>query len=309
MESPTSRHEPVLLDEVVRLLNPQSGETYFDGTAGFGGHAAAILARIGQSGHAILSDRDEHAVQSLRERFGGADIWHTDMVSAAERLDEQGIHPDMVLLDLGVSSPQLDEAERGFSFSHDGPLDMRMDQTQDLTAADVVNTTSERELAELIYRFGEERYRGRIARAIVSARPLSTTGQLAEVISSVVGRREDIHPATRTFQALRIAVNAELAQIETALPRLIATLKPGGRIAVISFHSLEDRIVKDTLRRESRDCICPPDQPICTCDHVASIKLLTRKPIPGTLTAFNPRARSAKLRAARKLTPKKKEVQ
>lgn len=215
---------------------------------------------------------------------------------------------DMILLDLGVSSPQLDTPRRGFSFRDDGPLDMRMDTSTDRTAADIVNKIGESELADLIYRFGEDRKSRRIARAIVQHRPITTTAQLADAVAGAIGRSQDIHPATRTFQALRIEVNDELGQLQTALPTLVALLKPGGRIAVISFHSLEDRIVKEFFRNESRDCICPPEQPICTCDHVATLKILTTKPIPGTQDAINPRARSAKLRAASKLTPKQKEA-
>jgi 16S rRNA (cytosine1402-N4)-methyltransferase len=213
---------------------------------------------------------------------------------------------DMVLLDLGVSSPQLDTGERGFSFSSEGPLDMRMDQSTGRTAADIVNTMPERELADLIYRYGEDRKSRRIARAIVAQRPFTTTTQLAEAVAGAIGHHEDIHPATRTFQALRLAINDELGQLESTLPILVDLLNPGGRLVVISFHSLEDRIVKTFLRRESRDCICPPEQPICTCDHVATLQRITTRPIAGTDDAFNPRARSAKLRAAVKLTPKPK---
>jgi len=295
--------------EVLRLLNPQPGETYFDGTAGYGGHAAAIIEKIGPSGQAILVDRDADAVKHLRERFEErVEIVHDDYAGAANQLQEQGRMVDMVLLDLGVSSPQLDTPERGFSFREEGPLDMRMNRSAGHTAADIVNTMGERELADLIYRYGEDRKSRRIARAIVQHRPLITTAQLADVVAAAVRHSEDIHPATRTFQALRIEVNNELGQLQTALPTLVALLKPGGRIAVISFHSLEDRIVKEFFRRESRDCTCPPEQPICTCDHVATLKVLTTKPIPGTQDAINPRARSAKLRAASKLTPKQKEA-
>jgi 16S rRNA (cytosine1402-N4)-methyltransferase len=307
METPPT-HIPVLRDEVLRLLNPQPGETYFDGTAGYGGHAAAVLERIGPSGAAILVDRDADAVKQLSERFkSGSEIMHDDYASTAEQLRKQGRNVDMVLLDLGVSSPQLDVPERGFSFRSGGPLDMRMDQSTGRTAADIVNTMGERELADTIYEYGEDRKSRRIARAIVAQRPFTTTAELANTIAAAVGHHEDIHPATRTFQALRIVVNDELGQLRTALPILGALLKPGGRIAVISFHSLEDRIVKDFFRFESRDCICPPEQPICTCDHVAILKVLTPKPILGIHDRLNPRARSAKLRAAVKLTPKQKE--
>ena len=221
METPPP-HIPVLRDEVVRLLHPQPGQTYFDGTAGYGGHAAAIIERsIRPDGHAILVDRDANAVTQLRQRFGEIqpiEIMHDDYAGAANQLREQGRMADMVLLDLGVSSPQLDVAERGFSFREDGPLDMRMDQTTGRTAADLVNTTAERELADLIYRYGEDRKSRRIARAIVAQRPFTTTTQLAGVIAAATGRHEDIHPATRTFQALRIVVNDELDQLERALP-------------------------------------------------------------------------------------------
>lgn len=306
MENP--RHIPVLVEEVVRLLNPRRGESYFDGTAGYGGHAAAILERVGPRGPAVLVDRDQEAIDHLRHQFGAhADIWHSDFLSAAQKLAEEGRSVDMVLLDLGVSSPQLDQPERGFSFNADGPLDMRMDRELSRSAAEIVNSASEKELANLIYGYGEDRKSRRIARAMVAARPIQTTAQLAEVVQRAIGRHEDIHPATRTFQALRIAVNDELGQLERALPLLIDRMNPGGRIAVISFHSLEDRIVKDFFRIESRDCICPPEQPVCTCDHRASLKLLTKKPVTDQ-TAFNPRARSAKLRAAEKLTPKPKET-
>lgn len=306
METPP-HHIPVVRDDVVRLLNPQPGETYFDGTAGYGGHAAAILERTRPDGQAILVDRDANAITQLQERFGErVEIMHDDYAGAANQLQEQGRMADMVLLDLGVSSPQLDIPGRGFSFRDEGPLDMRMDQTTGRTAADIVNQASERELADLIYRYGEDRKSRRIARAIAAHRPFTTTTELAGVVAAAVGHHEDIHPATRTFQALRIAVNDELGQLQTALPNLVGLLKPGGRIAVISFHSLEDRIVKEFFRTESRDCNCPPEQPICTCDHVATLKLLTAKPIKGTEDSFNPRARSAKLRAAAKLTSKPK---
>jgi len=296
-------------EDVLRLLNPKAGETYFDGTAGYGGHAAAIIQKIGAGGEAILVDRDPDAIKHLGKRFGDrVGIMHDDYAGAANKLQEQGRMVDMILLDLGVSSPQLDTPRRGFSFRDDGPLDMRMDTSTDRTAADIVNKIGESELADLIYRFGEDRKSRRIARAIVQHRPITTTAQLADAVAGAIGRSQDIHPATRTFQALRIEVNDELGQLQTALPTLVALLKPGGRIAVISFHSLEDRIVKEFFRNESRDCICPPEQPICTCDHVATLKILTTKPIPGTQDAINPRARSAKLRAASKLTPKQKEA-
>lgn len=304
----TSKHIPVLLEKVVETLDPHPGETYFDGTAGYGGHAEAIKGRIA-GGRLILVDRDQQAVKELEKKFGDqAEIWPEDYVSVLSQLNEQGRGVDLVLLDLGVSSPQLDVVERGFSFNSDGPLDMRMDQTQEETAADIVNNTKESDLANIIYKYGEERKSRRVAKAIVENRPFRTTKQLAEVVSKAVGRSGDIHPATRTFQAIRIYLNQELDQLERALPLINEVLNPGGRVAVISFHSLEDRIVKDYFNSESKDCICPPEQPVCTCNHKATLKKLTKKPISGNEDAFNPRARSAKLRAAVKLNKNKGEL-
>lgn len=302
-------HTPVLLEKVVQTLAPEAGDVYFDGTAGYGGHAAAVLEKMGPNGSAILVDRDRDATAALRKRFGHLDsvrIIDRDYASAAASLADDGTLVDTALLDLGVSSPQLDESERGFSFRSSGPLDMRMDVTQRLTAADIVNTYSQEDLANIIWRYGEERHSRKIAAAIVRRRPFTTTGELADLIARTIGRGQDIHPATRTFQALRIAVNGELEQLERALPNLVRMLRPGGRLAVISFHSLEDRIVKDFIARESRDCICPPKQPVCTCDHVASLRRLTKGAVKGsTEDAFNPRARSAMLRAAVKINTKK----
>jgi 16S rRNA (cytosine1402-N4)-methyltransferase len=307
MMTQPDNHIPVLKDQVVSLLSPTAGDIYFDGTAGFGGHAGAIAPLVGDDGHLILVDRDRQATEHLRKLFGQrAEIIRRDYATAAAELREDGRLVDMVLLDLGVSSPQLDNPERGFSFQSEGPLDMRMDQSAPLTAADVINRMPQAELADIIYRYGEERHSRRIARALIQHRPFTTTKQVADLIIGTVGwRKGDIHPATRTFQALRIYVNAELEQLETALPDLVALLKPGGRIAVISFHSLEDRIVKEFFNRESKDCICPPEQPVCTCNHVASLTKLTKKAITGSDDTFNPRARSAKLRAAVKIKTKK----
>lgn len=304
------KHQPVLLSEVLEVLNPKIGEAYFDGTAGYGGHAAAILSRIGPSARAVLVDRDREAIKALNERFG--DTVETRMGNYSEVLAdlyEDGSLFDLMLLDLGVSSPQLDQAERGFSFRMDAPLDMRMDQSGSLTASTIVNTYPEKRLADLIYGYGEERRSRAIAAAIVKARPVQTTLQLAEIVRSVVGSAGDIHPATRTFQAIRIEVNAELSSLEQALPLMVKLLAPGGRIGIISFHSLEDRIVKTFFARESKDCICPPKQPICTCDHTASLKLLTKGAIAGDKhDAINPRARSAKLRAAEKINQNKRRA-
>jgi len=302
-------HQPVLLDEVVQVLDPKRGDSYLDGTAGYGGHAAAIVPLVGPEGRIILVDRDARAIQQLAERFGeAAEIMHSNFLRAANRLHEDGTLVDMILLDLGVSSPQIDNAERGFSFAQDGPLDMRMDQSQSETAADVVNRYNQRELERIIREYGEEPKARAVARAIVDKRPFTTTAKLAQVVRRAALGGGDIDPATRTFQAIRIEVNSELEQLREALPVLTKILSPGGRIAVISFHSLEDRVVKQFFDRESRDCICPPKQPVCTCGHVASLLKITDKPVTGNPSevVINPRARSAKLRAAEKINKNKR---
>ncbi len=300
-------HQPVLPDQVVHVLAPQKGESYLDCTAGFGGHAALVMERLGPAGRVILVDRDAGAITSLAERFGDrAEIVRASYLEAAKQLEAAEVVVGMILLDLGVSSPQIDNADRGFSFRADAPLDMRMDQSQALTAAMVVNQASLPALERIIRDYGEEPRARMVARAIVAARPITTTGQLARVVRPVAVRTDTIDAATRTFQAIRIEVNDELGQLAGALPILARRLAPGGRIAVISFHSLEDRIVKQFFDQESRDCICPPKQPICTCGHVASLHKLTRKPITADSLeiANNPRARSAKLRAAENLKQK-----
>jgi 16S rRNA (cytosine1402-N4)-methyltransferase len=300
------KHQPVLLEQTLELLNPKPGESYLDGTAGYGGHAAQIVSRIGSNGRVVLVDRDVAAIRSLKELFDDrAEIIQANFLDAANILAENGNVFDLILLDLGVSSPQLDEHARGFSFNSEEPLDMRMDQTQTLSALEVVNSYSEHDLADIIYRFGEEPRSRSIAKAICRARPIKTAAELADVIRKVVPRTKSIDPATRTFQAIRIEVNAELSSLAEALPVLVEMLAPGGRIVVISFHSLEDRIVKQYFEKESRDCICPPRQPICNCDHVATLAKLTTKAIIGQdKDVNNPRARSAKLRAAVKIKPK-----
>ena len=296
--------------EVIELLRPAPGGTYLDGTLGGGGHARLVLEACGPDGRLIGLDRDletlrrtEAALAPFGERVT---LRHRNFSEAAEVLDELGIERvDGILLDLGVSSFQLDEAERGFSFRNDAPLDMRMDRSAGMTAADAVNTLEAAELARIFREFGEERWAGRIARRIVKARsqaPLTTTRQLAELVRETVpGGRVParIHPATRVFQALRIYVNGELEHVSLGVSRAIDLLKPEGRLVVISFHSLEDRIVKGIFREEARGCICPPRLPVCVCSHTPRVKLLTRKgvrPEPGELEA-NPRARSATLRA------------
>jgi 16S rRNA (cytosine1402-N4)-methyltransferase len=275
---------------------------------GGGGHARGLLETSGPDGQLLGLDIDPVAVELARQRlapFGDRVlIVQGNFAQLAEIADRYGFRPvDGILLDLGLSSHQLTSAERGFSFQLDGPLDMRFDPTQGETAADLVNRLSEKELAEVLWRYGEEPAARRIARAIVAARPLETTGQLAAIVSRAVPGRRRRHKATRTFQALRIAVNRELDQLEAALPQAVDILAPGGRIAVIAFHSLEDRIVKEFFRRESQDCICPPEILECVCDHKATLKLVTRKPLRPTEAEVqrNPRIRSARLRIAERI--------
>ena len=284
-------HVPVLLDDVVRLLNPKEGESYLDLTAGYGGHASAIVERTQNYREMTLVDRDDFARANLAAFVGrGAEFIHADFVSAARQLIAVGKRFDMILIDLGVSSPQLDRAERGFSFSHNGPLDMRMDQWQALTAADVANTFTQQQLEQIICEYGEERpaVARRYAAAIVKARPLATTEDLASaVLKAHVGRRQRTHPATRTFQAIRIFVNDELEQVRTIMPLLPELLRQGGRVGVISFHSLEDRIVKRYFAEQNRS------------GYEAELRVVTKHPVDGAVEdVHNPRSRSAKLRVA-----------
>jgi 16S rRNA (cytosine1402-N4)-methyltransferase len=302
------QHQPVLYHEIIHALQPKNEGFYVDGTLGAGGHARGILEACAPDGRLLGLDVDPQALALARETLAPygerARLIQASYTSLAELLHEIGWEKvDGILLDLGLSSMQLDTPERGFSFQQDAPLDMRFDPASPTTAADLVNTLSQAELADLIYRYGEERASRRIAQAIVRARPLRTTRQLATVIESVLPRRGHVHSATQTFQALRIAVNQELDRVENVLPQAAAALRSGGRLAIISFHSLEDRIVKEYFRRESRDCVCPPKQPVCTCGHKATLKEIARKPIaPGEAEVkANPRARSAKLRIAEKL--------
>lgn len=302
-------HQPVLYHEVLSALQPRSGGHYVDGTLGLGGHARGILQASAPAGVLLGLDVDPQALslakRSLAEFGERAILKQGSYAGLAEHLAAIGWgQVNGILLDLGASSLQFDQAQRGFSFQSEGPLDMRFNPQGSLTAGQIVNEWPEEDLADVLFQFGEERQSRKIARAIVKARPLATTTQLADVVSKALGgRRSGVHPATRSFQAMRIAVNGELAAVEAVLPQAVAALKPGGRLAVISFHSLEDRAVKTFLRRESRDCICPPGQPTCTCGHVASLKELTRKPIrPGAAEeTANPRSRSARLRAAERL--------
>jgi 16S rRNA (cytosine1402-N4)-methyltransferase len=302
-------HQPVLYHEVLDALAPVSGRDYLDGTLGAGGHAEGIIQASAPHGRLLGLDLDPEALVIARQRLLGYQsrvvIIQSSYLHAPDILQNIGwpyVHG--ILLDLGVSSMQIDRPGRGFSFIDEGPLDMRFDQGTGPSAADLVNSLSEEALAKILRDFGEERFAWRIARAIVAARPVHTTQALAALIKEAVPHYSSlIHPATRTFQALRIATNQELETLATALPELVKCLAPHGRIAVISFHSLEDRIVKSIFRKESRDCICPPEQPVCNCGHTASLRLLTKKPIrPGQQEIQeNPRARSARLRVAEKI--------
>jgi 16S rRNA (cytosine1402-N4)-methyltransferase len=304
----TDTHIPVLLDQVLAGLQIRPGGEYIDATAGAAGHAAGILQASAPDGRLLGLDADPEAAAFSRQvlhRFGDRVVVQTanfrHLKNMAVSLGFEQV--DGILMDLGLSSRQLADAERGFSFSLDGPLDMRLDPTQGPSAADLVNELPDAKLADILWRYGQERHSRRIARAIVAARPLTTTAQLADLVAGVVGRREKIHPATRTFQALRIAVNAELEALEEALPQARDLLRPRGRLAVISFHSLEDRLVKRFYQQEARDCICPPEVPVCTCEHRATMRTITRKPVrpDEAEVARNPRSRSARLRIAERL--------
>jgi len=305
----TPPHQSVLYNEVLTALKPQSGKRYLDGTLGAGGHALGILDSSSPSGELLGLDLDPEAIKIAQGRLAKysnrVQIRKGSYLDAKSEIAELGWSTvDGIVLDLGVSSMQIDQSQRGFSFQKEGDLDMRFDPTKGHSAADLVNNLEEKELADIIWRYGEERYSRKIASAIVKNRPISQTGQLAGLVRKVVGgSRSRIDPATRTFQALRIAVNKELSTLENALPELISILEMGGRIAVISFHSLEDRIVKSFFRMESTDCICPPEQPICTCGHKASLQTITSHPIQATAAelASNVRSRSAKLRVAQKI--------
>jgi 16S rRNA (cytosine1402-N4)-methyltransferase len=301
-------HVPVLAAEVRESLAVGPGETVLDATFGAGGHAALLAADLAGRGKLIAVDRDPTAktyFDRLAKRAGGVQtrLLRGDFGVVLPQLASNGVRVDAVLLDLGVSSMQLDRPERGFSYSVDAPLDMRMDTTQELDASEIVNTWSERDLTTIFRKYGEERYAKQIARAIVKARPFERTGELVDVIKAAIpapARFGEGHPAKRVFQALRIAVNDELASLEDALPAALELLKPGGRLAVISFHSLEDRIVKHFLRDRERGCTCPPDFPVCVCGHEPELRAIQRRPIRPTdaEVAANPRAASARLRAA-----------
>ena len=304
-----SPHQPVLYKEIIHALQPHTGGRYVDGTLGAGGHARGIMEASAPDGQLLGLDVDPQALAIARRnlapyehRIHLAQASYTSLSTQLARLGWGAV--DGIVLDLGASSMQFDTPQRGFSFLHDAPLDMRFGPHALQTAADLVNKYSERELADLIYQYGEERESRKIARAIVRARPIQTTRELVAAIESVSPRRgERVHPATRTFQALRIAVNEELTSIEEVLPQAVTALKPGGRLAVISFHSLEDRIVKDFFREHSKDRVNPPYEQIYEEERKATLKEVNRKPIVPSdeETQNNPRARSAKLRIAEKL--------
>jgi 16S rRNA (cytosine1402-N4)-methyltransferase len=306
-------HRPVLLHPLIESLQPRPGQTYIDGTLGAGGYVASVLERVRPGGRVLGIDRDPAAVEAARRRFAaatGAIVEQGDFASLEAIAARHGIdRVDGVMFDLGLSSVQLDDPARGFSFRFDGPLDMRMDPREGRTAADLVNEWSEADLTALIRTYGDERFARRIAAAIVRSRAdeaITTTAQLRDIVERTIPRRfwpKRIHPATRTFQALRIEVNHELESLNEGLQAAIRILRPGGRLGVVSFHSLEDTIVKNALHVSAQNCLCPPQQTHCTCAHRASLLLLSRKAIKPDAAelAANPRARSARLRVAEKL--------
>ena len=303
-------HVPVLAGELIEALDPQPGQVAIDCTLGAAGHARLVADRIGPAGTLIAIDRDPLAEEAFAElaaelpcetRFLRADFEHGLRILA-----EEGLEADLVYLDLGMSSMQVDTRERGFSYAYDAPLDMRMDPEQELDAREIVNTWDRRRLARALREYGEERYADRIARQIERRRPLNTTFELVDAISAAIpapARFAGGHPAKRTFQAIRIAVNDELAQLDAALPLAWEILRPGGRLAAISFQSLEDRRVKRFLADRTRGCICPPDFPVCACGRTPEAELVFRRSVAPTAgeVAANPRSKSARLRAARKL--------
>jgi 16S rRNA (cytosine1402-N4)-methyltransferase len=302
-------HKPVLLNEVIEALNPQPGKRYIDCTLGGGSHAEAILTRIMPGGQLLGIDADPKAIEisenRLVEYIENTILVNDNFLNLKTICRENDFLPVQgILFDLGLSSAQLDDAERGFSFQKYGPLDMRLDSTQQFTAADVVNTFSEEQLSEIIKTYGEERYSKRIAKHIVNSRPINSTLQLVDAIGKATGGyRGKIHPATRTFMALRVYINHELENLSAALKQTISCLDRGGRLVVISYHSLEDRIVKQFMMTESKGCICSPSIPVCQCGHQASLKMINRKVITPSSEEikFNPRSRSAKLRVAERL--------
>lgn len=307
-------HVSVFAEEAVEGLKPSSGGVYVDCTLGGAGHSRRILEKSAPDGKLIAIDQDLTAISNaetiLGEFQGRYEVVHSNFRHLKQIMSERepdGV--DGILFDLGVSSPQLDEGERGFSYMQDAPLDMRMDRTQEFSAYDLVNSWSEKEIADVIFQYGEERWGKRIAEFIVNARkkgPVQTTGELVDIIKAAIpagARREGPHPAKRTFQAFRIAVNDELNVFETAVKDAIDCLRIGGRVAIITFHSLEDRIAKNVIQEAARGCICPPELPVCQCNNEPKVKIITRKPIMPSEQELhdNPRARSAKLRIAERI--------
>jgi len=307
MNSDVVLHQPVLVTETLAALNVQPGGRYIDCTVGSGGHAAAILETSAPGGQLLGIEADPDALKVAQVRLQGkaAILINDNFANLKAICQKYGFHPVQgILFDLGLSSLQLNRNSRGFSFQRDAPLDMRFSPDQQLTAADIVNTLPEAELADIIRQYGEERYSRQIARNIVRKRPLRTTLDLAQLVLETLGsRRGRIHPATRTFQALRIAVNRELENLEAALPQAVELLEQGGRLVVISYHSLEDRLVKHLMRSQSQRCICPPGTPVCICEHNPTLGLVNKRVITPSATevAANPRSRSAKLRVAERL--------
>lgn len=303
-------HRAVLLEETIENVLTNPAGIYVDCTVGGGGHLSRLAERISREGFLVGLDKDLDVLQATRERLSidrllliQSDFRHLQSVLQEHDVDLV----DGIMMDLGVSSFQLDEAERGFSFHEDAPLDMRMDRSQEFSARDLLNSWEEASIVGILFEYGEERYARRIARAIVQARekkPIETTLELVDIIRGAVPARysRETHPARRSFQAIRIAVNGELDALKMVLPQAIELLKPGGRLCVISFHSLEDRIVKRYFQDEARSCVCPPGMPVCTCDHQSRVKIVTKKPIQSSAEEVeqNPRARSAKLRVAQK---------
>ena len=308
----TPAHQPVLYNEIIHFLEPHRSGRYVDGTIGAGGHARGILDASSPDGLLLGLDVDTTALQIARKKLESYQdrvfLVHSSFKNLSSQLNAMGWQMvDGILLDLGLSSMQLDIPERGFSFMKDADLDMRFNQRNPLSAKDLVNNLPEGELADLLYRFGEERRSRQVAKAIVNARPIGSTVELANIVASATrSGKPGRHPATRSFQALRIAVNDELVVLEETLPQAIRSLKPEGRLAVIAYHSLEDRIVKHYFRQESQDCICPPEQVVCNCGHEARVKVVTKRPIRPQAEEINrnSRARSARLRVVEKLTTK-----
>ena len=306
-------HKSVLLNETIEGLNVRKGKIYLDGTLGGAGHSYEILKELDKTGLLIGIDQDQEALKAARERlseFKNVEYFNLNYIDFEKALDDLGIEKiDGVLLDIGVSSYQFDNPERGFSYRFDAPLDMRMDKSLEISAKDIVNTYSEDEITEIIREYGEEKWASRISKFIVQERKnkrIDTTFELVEIIKNAIpagARRNGPHPAKRTFQALRIEVNKELDVLKNSIDKFVHRLNPGGRIAIITFHSLEDRIVKNSFKYLEKDCICPPTSPICTCNKKREIKIITRKPITASEEELkeNNRSHSAKLRIAEKL--------